>query len=65
MAFPCLAFLLCVPPGREADCAGAFLARGIQAVVVGTLDSSGEVAVTDGGRRAVVIDLTVESVTGL
>ncbi len=65
VAFPCFAFLLCVPPGREDDCAGPFLARGIHAAVVGTLDDSGEVAVAAGGRREVVIDLTTESVTGL
>jgi selenophosphate synthetase-related protein len=65
VAFPCFAFLLCVPPGREDDCAGAFLARGIQAAVVGTVDDSGEVAVMAGGRREVVIDLTAETVTGL
>ncbi|MEA2703915.1 MAG: hypothetical protein QOD63_1860, partial [Actinomycetota bacterium] len=32
---------------------------------VGTLDASGEVAVTAGGRRATVIDLGAEVVTGL
>jgi selenophosphate synthetase-related protein len=65
IAFPCFAFLLCAPPGREEDCARPFHERGIEAVVVGTLDASGEVAVTAGGRRATVIDLGAEVVTGL
>ena len=64
-AFPCFAFLLCVPAGREDDCAQAFLERGIAAPVIGTLDTSGEVALSQGGRRAVVIDLRSEAVTGL
>jgi selenophosphate synthetase-related protein len=64
-AFPCFAFLLCVPAGREDECARPFTERGIQAAVIGTLDASGEVAVAAGGRREVVIDLRTESVTGL
>lgn len=65
VAFPCFAFLLCVPAGREDDCARPFTGRGIRAAVLGTLDASGEVAVSAGGRREVVIDLNSESVTGL
>ncbi len=65
VAFPCFAFLLCVPAGREDDCAGPFLERGIKAAVIGTVDDSGEVAVASGGRRDVVIDLASEPVTGL
>jgi selenophosphate synthetase-related protein len=65
VAFPCFAFLLCVPPGREDDCAQPFVERGISAAVVGTLDDSGEVAVSSGGRRKTVIDLRSEAVTGL
>ncbi|HJV08192.1 MAG TPA: AIR synthase related protein [Acidimicrobiales bacterium] len=64
-AFPCFAFLLCAPAGREDDCARPFLDRGIKAPVIGTIDGSGEVAVAQGGRRAVVIDLRSEAVTGL
>jgi hypothetical protein len=33
--------------------------------VIGTVDGSGEVAVSSGDHRAVVIDLTSEPVTGL
>lgn len=65
IAFPCFAFLLCVPAGREDDCAQAFLERGINAPVIGTLDDSGEVALAQAGQRAVVIDLRSEPVTGL
>ena len=42
-----------------------FAERGIHAAVIGTLDPSGEVAVSAGGRREVVIDLASEPVTGL
>lgn len=65
VAFPCFAFLLCVPAGREEDCVGPFAARGIRAAVIGTVDDSGQVAVAQGGRREVVIDLASEPVTGL
>lgn len=65
VAFPCFAFLLCAPPGREDDCARPFLDRGIHAPVIGTLDGTGEVALAQGGSRAVVIDLATEPVTGL
>ena len=65
VAFPCFAFLLCAPPGREDDCARPFLDRGIHAAVVGTIDDSGQVAVSSGGRRETVIDLGAEAVTGL
>ena len=65
MAFPCFAFLLCVPGGREDDCARPFTERGIRTAVIGQLDATGEVAVSAGGRREVVIDLASEPVTGL
>ena len=54
-----------MPAGREDDCARPFTERGIHAAVLGTLDASGEVAVSAGGRREVVIDLASEPVTGL
>jgi uncharacterized protein YdcH (DUF465 family) len=63
--FPCFAFLLCVPPGREDDCLGSFHARRIAAAVVGTLDGTGQVSVASGGRTATVLDLSSEAVTGL
>jgi selenophosphate synthetase-related protein len=65
IAFPCFAFLLCVPPGREHDCARPFLNRGIRVAVIGTLDRSGVVAVASCDRSAVVVDLNGAPVTGL
>ncbi len=63
--FPCLAFLLCVPPGRERDCLRAFAARGLAAAPVGTLDSTGELRLASAGRAQTAFDLSVESVTNL
>ena len=65
ICFPCFAFLLCAPSGREADCARPFRDRGIETQVIGTLDGSGVVAVASGGRSAVVVDLNTTPVTGL
>ncbi|MGH3180571.1 MAG: AIR synthase related protein [Streptosporangiaceae bacterium] len=63
--FPCLAFLLCVPPGREADCLRAFARRGLAAARVGTLDDTGELRLCSAGRTETAFDLGVESVTQL
>jgi selenophosphate synthetase-related protein len=63
--FPSFAFLLCVPPGREAACTRPFRARGLHADVVGVIDPSGEIALRRGSDRVVAIDLTTRSVTGL
>jgi uncharacterized protein len=65
LAFPCFAFLLCAPPGREGDCARPFTDRGIATAVLGTVDGSGEVAIASAGERRVVVDLRTEPVTGL
>jgi selenophosphate synthetase-related protein len=65
IAFPCFAFLLCVPPGREDDCARPFAERGIEAGVIGRLDGSGVVAGASGDRAAAVVDLRAAGVTGL
>jgi hypothetical protein len=65
VAFPCFAFLLCAPPGREADCARPFVERGLQAAVVGTIDNSGLLRARLGPETATVVDLTAEAVTGL
>ncbi len=65
ICFPCFGFLLCVPPGREDECAGAFHERGIEAAVIGTLDDSGVVALQSGAEKAVVLDLATTPVTGL
>ncbi len=63
--FPCLAFLLCAPPGREADCAAPFHRRGLVAEVIGTLDDSGLLRIAAGGAAATVLDLRRDPVTGL
>ena len=63
--FPTYAFLLCSPPGREDDCLATFRRRGLNAAIVGVIDDSGRLALASGGRQATVLDLTVESVTGL
>ena len=65
VAFPCFAFLLCAPPGREEECARPFRDRGLAAAVVGVLDDSGSLRVRLGEEVATVIDLATEAVTGL
>jgi len=65
MCFPCFAFLLCVPPGREDACAAAFAARGLTAAPVGRLDGTGLLRLSSGGRAATAFDLNLESVTNL
>jgi selenophosphate synthetase-related protein len=63
--FPSFGFLLCVPAGREDECLAAFAERELAAAVVGTLDASGELAVTAGGERATVMRMEEFRVTGL
>ncbi|MGI9002117.1 MAG: AIR synthase related protein [Pseudonocardia sp.] len=63
--FPSFAFLLCVPPGREDDAVAAFAARDLVAAVVGTLDTSGELAIRSDKERATVLRLNEFRVTGL
>jgi len=63
--FPCLAFLVCAPPDREADCIGAFHRRGLAAAVIGELDGSGVLRISAGGATADVLDVRTEPVTGL
>jgi uncharacterized protein len=63
--FPCLVFLLCVPPGREEECLQAFGRRGLAAAAVGTLDDTGVLRIGSAGRTETVFDLSRESVTNL
>src|SRR5499427_5251825 len=63
--FPCFAFLLCVPPGREGECLRAFGGRGLAAAVAGSLDATGELRLRQAGQAGVAFDLTRETVTGL
>jgi selenophosphate synthetase-related protein len=63
--FPCLSFLLCVPPGREEDCQASFGRRGLVAATVGTLDDTGLLRISSAGETETVFDLGAESVTNL
>jgi uncharacterized protein len=63
--FPCLSFLLCVPPEREEDCLHAFGLRGLAAATVGTLDGTGLLRIGSAGQAETVFDLSLESVTNL
>jgi uncharacterized protein len=63
--FPCFAFLLCVPSGRETQCLGAFADRGLAAAAVGTLDGTGHLRLRLGNQVATAFDLGTESVTNL
>jgi selenophosphate synthetase-related protein len=65
MCFPAFAFLLCAPSGRVADCAEPFARRGLDVAVAGELDSSGLLSISLGQQRATVLDLRVDTVTGL
>jgi selenophosphate synthetase-related protein len=65
MCFPCYAFLLCVPPGREDDCVAAFAGRGLTAAPVGRLDGTGLLRLSSEGQVATAFDLGRESVTNL
>lgn len=63
--FPSFCFLLCVPPGREADAVAPFRARGLEAAAVGRLDDTGRVRLRRGDEVAEAFDLTREGVTRL
>jgi selenophosphate synthetase-related protein len=63
--FPSFGFLLCVPPGREAECLAAFAGRDLAAAVVGELDGTGELALCRGEERTVALNVREFRVTGL
>lgn len=63
--FPSFAFLLCVPPGREQECAGQFHDRGLHAATIGRIDTSGELRLRLGSASATVLDTSDAPVTGL
>ncbi|TWP38035.1 AIR synthase related protein [Leekyejoonella antrihumi] len=65
MCFPAFAFLLCAPSDRAGECAAAFTDRGLEATVLGHLDASGVLAIQRDGDVATVMDLRVDTVTGL
>jgi selenophosphate synthetase-related protein len=64
-AFPCYGFLLTCLPGTTDACLARFHERGLAAARVGVLDDTGRVTLTAGGRRATVMDLSAQPVTGL
>jgi uncharacterized protein len=63
--FPCFAFLLCVPSGREGECLRAFSDRDLAAEVAGTLDDTGQLRLRLAGQAATAFDLSTESITNL
>lgn len=60
--FPSFAFLLCVPAGGEDECIAPFVARGLEAAMVGRINSDGAVSLSLGGQTRVALDVAV---TGL
>ncbi|MFD0503755.1 AIR synthase-related protein [Streptomyces chiangmaiensis] len=63
--FPSFAFLLCVPAGREEDCAAPFRDRGLAASVIGEIDDSGAVSLSLGDRTETVMTVSDSPVTRL
>lgn len=63
--FPSFGFLMCVPTGQEEACIQPFLERGLRAAVVGDIESGGKIALRQGPTVATVMDLSIETVTGL
>ena len=56
--FPCYAFLLCLPPGREVEaCLARFTDRGLEAAAVGRDRRHRPGAAAPGGQAATVFDL--------
>lgn len=65
LCFPSFGFLLCAPEGREEACIRPFHRRGLEAVVVGEIDGTGQVALRQGSDRVMVLDLSTDTITGL
>lgn len=63
--FPCLVFLLAVPPEQVGPCRVAFAERDLRAEQVGVLDTSGLVRLRRGAEVVTVFDLAVDPITGL
>jgi selenophosphate synthetase-related protein len=63
--FPCFAFVLCVPAGREAECLRAFAGRDLAAAVAGVVDGTGQLRLHSAGQVATAFDLGRESITNL
>lgn len=65
VCFPSFGFLLCVPPGREAECTAAFRDRGLAAAAIGEIDDSATVVLRSGTETVTALDIAAEPVTGL
>lgn len=63
--FPSFGFVLCVPPGREQECAAACHDRGLHAATIGRIDTSGELRLRLGSASATVRHAGDRPVTGL
>ncbi len=63
-AFPSFGFLVAAPPDRAAAVADRFVARGIAASRIGTIDASRVVRISDGAAEAAVWDFSREALTG-
>src|SRR5262249_36530579 len=61
--FPRYALLVCCPAGRAGACVAAFTERDLAAAAIGSIDGSGEVALSAGDARVIV--LADDAVTGL
>lgn len=65
LCFPCFAFLVTMAPGSEDRCRRAVEGRGLSYAPLGTLDGSAALRLTDRSHTVVLIDLNVDTVTGL
>ncbi|MGH9248175.1 MAG: AIR synthase related protein [Acidimicrobiales bacterium] len=65
LCFPCFAFLVTMAPENEDHCRHAVEERGLSYAPLATVDASGVLGLVDGGDAAVLVDLTVDGVTGL
>ena len=63
--FPSFAFLVTSPPDRVAEVRAAFHDRDLEAGVIGVVDDTGLIRMASAGHSQVVLDLSVEAVTGL
>ena len=65
VSFPTYAFWLTAEPKSAAQCATVFESKGLVCARVGETVDGGQLTLTDGDCRRVLLDLDNESVTGL
>jgi uncharacterized protein len=63
--FPCYGFLLASEPERTGACIDRFLARGLHAARVGSIDTTRRIMLRAGDRSHAAVDLTIAPATGL